>query len=180
MASPDPEPSGSDDGQGARPTAAVLRFKARVDALVSAAEWVLGLVFGVLVLTVGFQVLARNVFSIPAIWTPELAQLLFAWLILLGSGFAFRRNAHYTVDFFPPSWTRLGAVLSALSVIAALIVSYLMIRYGLVMVELRGRAPIEALGISRAWVYWPFPVLGALILAFTVEKGVYRLAGVPQ
>lgn len=159
--------------------ATALRVRTAADALVAASEFCLGLAFIGLVLTVGYQVAARNLLGVPAIWTPHVAQLLFSWLIFVGSGFAYRRNAHYTVELFPADWIMWDRILRMLAPIAALIVGYVLIRYGLVMVDLRGRANVPTLGISWAWMYWPLPVLGALLVVFTLERGFYRLAGLP-
>lgn len=158
--------------------AAALRLKTAADAVVTAGEFALGLAFMALVATVGYQVAARNLLGIPAIWTPHVAQLLFSWLIFVGSGFAYRRNTHYVVDLFPSGWVTWDRVLRALAPVAALIVGYVLIRYGLVMVELRGRANVPTLGISWAWMYWPLPILGAMVMLFTLERGLYRVAGV--
>ncbi len=47
------------------------------------------------------QVLTRNVLRIPMLWTSDVAQLLFAWLIFVGAAIGLRQGAHYDVDLLP-------------------------------------------------------------------------------
>jgi len=133
--------------------------------------------FAGLVVTVGLQVLARNVLKIPLIWTPDVAQILFTWLIFVGAALAYRRGAHYAIDLVPDGMPRLGRALDLVSDAAALLVVFVMVRYGAMLTEMRASGEIASLGISAAWGYLAIPVGGALTGIFLLEKVVRDLAG---
>lgn len=151
-----------------------LRFSMAVERVVETGCWIgfLGLI-----LTVGFQVLARNVLKLPFVWTMDLAQLLFAWLIFIGAAVAFRRGGHYAIDMFPESWTRWNAFLGGVGVAASLCVIYVLIRYGWVLVEVRQTAEVQTLGITQSWFFLPIPLSGALMLLFLIENLVRAYKG---
>ncbi|MEM8663293.1 MAG: TRAP transporter small permease [Pseudomonadota bacterium] len=131
--------------------------------------------FAALVVTVGLQVLARNVIKIPLIWTLDVAQLLFAWLIFVGAALAYRRGAHYRIDIVPEGRTGISRVLNLLSDVAALAVVFVLVRYGFTITQMRSRGEVPSLGISEAWFYASIPVGGILIGIFLAEKVVRHL-----
>ncbi|WP_366653638.1 TRAP transporter small permease [Fodinicurvata sp. EGI_FJ10296] len=143
-------------------------------------ELVLGMGFLALIMTVGLQVAARNVFRIPLIWTLDLAQLLFSWLIFIGAAMAFRRGVHYTVDIVPEGWATLSAVLRVIGILASAVVIYVLIRYGFVLVGIRQTGLIQSLGISRAWMFLPLPICGLLMLVFLIESTIRLIRKGPQ
>ncbi|MBP0616136.1 TRAP transporter small permease [Jiella mangrovi] len=150
------------------------RFNAMVAKVVEFGLW---LGFTALILTVGLQVLARTILKIPLIWTPDLAQLLFSWLIFVGAAIALRRNAHYNVDMLPPSWTRLDAPLALVGFLVAAGVIYLLTVNGTVLAQLRMSGTIQSLGISRGWIFASIPVSGVLMALFSIEALVEMLKG---
>ena len=130
----------------------------------------LSLGFAALIVTVGLQVLARNVLKIPLIWTLDVAQLLFVWLIFVGAAVAYRRNAHYAIDLVPDGHPRIGLALDLFSDFAALVVVIVLVRYGAMLTDMRSHGEIGSLGISEAWSYAAIPAGGALIGIFLAEK----------
>lgn len=142
----------------------------RMNSYVAATvEFGLWLGFLGLIVTVGLQVLARTLFKVPLIWTPDLAQLLFSWLIFVGAALALRRNAHYSVDMLPPSWRTINLPLALLGIVVAGFVVYLMVVNGYALVALRKSGTIQSLGISRMWLFLPIPVSGVLMALFSLE-----------
>ena len=131
--------------------------------------------FAALVLTVGMQVLARNVLHVPMVWTLDLAQLLFAWLIFVGAAIAYRRGVHYRIDLLPEGWTRAGTALDILGALAALIVVFVLVRYGWMLTGMRATSRVQALGLSEAWFYAAIPTSGALMGLFLVERVIANL-----
>lgn len=134
--------------------------------------------FAALVVTVGLQVLARNVIKIPLIWTLDIAQVLFTWLIFVGAAVAFRRKAHYRIDLVPDGYPRLGKALDIFSDLAAVVIVIVMVRYGLMLTHMRSTGVIGSLGISEAWSYAAMPTGGVLIGIFLAEKLVRDLSAV--
>ena len=155
----------------------VSRFS---NALVRVVEAGLWLGFLALIITVGLQVVARNVFRIPLIWTLDVAQLLFSWLIFIGAAIAFRKGAHYTVDILPASKAWLNAVLAVVGFLAAALVTYVLIVPGFTLVSIRTGGSIPSLGISTLWLYLPIPLAGLILAVFLVEALVARIGRRPS
>lgn len=142
------------------------------DAVTRLVEFLLSVGFFLLIATVAFQVLGRALLSVPAIWTLDLAQFLFTWLIFVGAAVALRRHAHYTVDILPEHWTALAKPLTLLGILAAAIVIYVLILPGWHLATLRSTAVIPALGLSMFWLFLALPVSGGLMALYTIEHAV--------
>lgn len=152
----------------------IEKFGGALDRLVLA---LLSAAFAALIAVVGLQVLARNVLKIPLIWTPDVAQLLFTWLIFVGAAVAFRRGAHYAIDLVPDGMPRLARAFDLVSDAAALAVVIVLLRYGLMLTQMRASGVIASLGISAAWGYAAIPAGAALIGVFLLEKVARDLTG---
>lgn len=139
------------------------------DVVTAAIETALGVGFLALICTVALQVVARNLLGLPFIWTLDLAQLLFSWLVFVGAAVAFRRGAHYTVDLWPENSPRIDRVLQAISLLGAAIVVFVLQRYGWNLTRIRWSGSVQSLGISRGWMFVPIPLSGALMLLFLIE-----------
>ena len=118
------------------------------------------------------QVLARNLLGLPLIWTLDVAQLLFTWLIFVGAAVAFRKGAHYYVDLVPDRWAKTRIVLDVVGLVAAAIVAWVLILNGADLVQIRSTGTIESLNISGLWVFLPIPIGGLLILLFLIEAAL--------
>ncbi|MEO3387951.1 TRAP transporter small permease [Mesorhizobium sp. CAU 1741] len=139
------------------------------DVVMGATEAGLWIGFGALIITVGLQVTARNVLGLPFIWTLDLAQLLFSWIVFIGAAVAYRRGAHYTVDIWPENSPRLDFALRIVGLVAAAIVIYVLVLHGWTLTRIRWTGTVESLGISRGWMFIPIPLGGALMLLFLIE-----------
>lgn len=142
------------------------RFNDRVTWITELGLWA---GFLAMIATVALQVTARNLLGLPFIWTLDLAQLLFSWLVFIGAAVAFRRGAHYTVDIWPEDRPRLDLVLRVIGYAAAAIVVFVMLRYGWNLTRIRWSGSVQSLGISRGWMFLPIPLSGALMLLFLIE-----------
>ncbi|MFS2327724.1 TRAP transporter small permease [Brucella sp. H1_1004] len=54
----------------------------------------------IVILSVTWGVVTRYVTATPASWSGELASIMFAWAVFLGSAAAFRRSGHIAIDSF--------------------------------------------------------------------------------
>ena len=143
------------------------------DALERVVSWALGGLFAALIVVVGLQVAARNVFQVPMIWTLDVAQLLFSWCIFLGAAPAWRRGAHYEVDLWP-SGGPLARVPRAVAVLATLAVVYVLVWHGFEMAQFASRRTSQSLGITEYWYFLPIPLCGGLIAVFLAEALLRR------
>ncbi|EJS86644.1 hypothetical protein AAUPMB_17182 [Pasteurella multocida subsp. multocida str. Anand1_buffalo] len=63
-------------------------------------EWIGGVLFIGIFLILLAQIIARQVFQSPFIWSEELARLLFIYVGLLGISMGIRSQQHVYIDFF--------------------------------------------------------------------------------
>lgn len=62
-------------------------------------EWIGGVLFIGIFLILLAQIIARQVFQSPFIWSEELARLLFIYVGLLGISMGIRSQQHVYIDF---------------------------------------------------------------------------------
>ncbi|MEJ8473751.1 TRAP transporter small permease [Roseibium algae] len=144
----------------------INRFCDLVFQMVKLVMWI---GFAALIINVGLQVLSRNVLHTAMIWTGDVAQLLFAWLIFLGAALGLRLGAHYKIDMFPQTNPVLSRAIFSIEILAGLAVAIILLRYGWDLAVMRSTAEVQSLGISRFWMFLPMPISGALMLLFLVE-----------
>ncbi|WP_373237728.1 TRAP transporter small permease [Cohaesibacter celericrescens] len=71
-----------------------------------------GTLIAVLIIPVAMQVLARYTGIIPVyLWTEELANFIFVWVVMLGSMIAVWEGTHFDVLVFPEATSRWGMLL---------------------------------------------------------------------
>lgn len=104
-------------------------------------ENVIAAILGVMTLITFINVVMRYVFNESLIWGLEVVLILFAWLVLLGISYGFKKTSHLGVDavtnILPARGQRIAAVVSALACLA-----------------------YAALLLKGAWDYWaPFAAL---------------------
>ncbi|WIM85471.1 TRAP transporter large permease subunit [Gallibacterium anatis] len=127
-------------------------------------EWLGGVLFLVIFVVLIAQILARQVFNDPLIWSEELARLLFVYVGMLGISMGIRTQQHVFIDFLTNMMSekmRKAAVsFSQLLIFISLI---LFIHFG---IKLYNGATFEivSLGISEKWLYAALPLLSVLML----------------
>ncbi|WP_249977959.1 TRAP transporter small permease [Vreelandella olivaria] len=136
-------------------------------------EWLLtfvaGLLFAAFILTVLYQVVARNYLKISVSWTDEVAMACFIWSVFIGAAVALRRRKHYVVDAFPSNFVMTQRVLRLFGSLACLPVIYVLIVHGNVLVDMGWNRRSVALGTPMAYVFAAIPVAGIAMLLFSIE-----------
>lgn len=129
-----------------------------------AEEWVGGSLFLLMFAILILQIVARQIFDTPLIWSEELARLIFVYVGLLGISLAIRKQQHVLVDFIfnslPPTIKKW--VFSATQGII-FICLLLFLYYGIVLVQ-RASFEIVSLGISMKWLYAALPAITLLMI----------------
>ena len=152
-------------------------IKKSLDGLLAAA---CVLLFSVLVLTVVWQVITRQILQTPSAWTSELAQYLFVWLGLFGAALVFAERGHIAVDFvvrkLPEKAERAIAVLvqAVIIVFAAVILIWGGYR---VSVQAWSQS-LTGLPVNIGPLYLVMPITGAIIVFYAVYHAVGILRGV--
>lgn len=128
-----------------------------------------GLLFAAFILTVLYQVIARNYLKISVSWTDEVAMACFVWSVFIGAAVALRKRRHYVVDVFPSRFLIIQRVLRLFGSLACLPVIYVLIVHGNVLVDMGWNRRSVALGTPMAYIFAALPVAGIAMLLFSIE-----------
>ncbi len=66
--------------------------------LKNAEEVVAGVALVVVVALILYGIFNRYVLQVSSVWAPELASLIFTWVVFLGASAAWKRNMHISID----------------------------------------------------------------------------------
>jgi len=154
---------------------ASIAWAARLDrALATALRWICIVCMFVLVVLVSALVLIRFFPIISLGWADEIVELIFAWMVFLGTAAVWRSNEHITIDFIPQALasTRAGRALEV--VVCLLILAFLVVftwqGWLLTLQAVGNRTPILSLPKS-AW-YVVVPVSGVVMIGYTLRRGL--------
>jgi TRAP-type C4-dicarboxylate transport system permease small subunit len=143
-------------------------------ALATALRWLCIVCMFVLVVLVSALVLIRFFPIISLGWADEIVELIFAWMVFLGTAAVWRSNEHITIDFIPQALagTRAGRVLEA--VVCLLILAFLAVftwqGWLLTLQAVGNRTPILELP-KPAW-YVVVPMSGVVMIGYTLRRGL--------
>jgi len=146
-----------------------------LDQALNAAAIVLFLaIFALVLMQIGFRYFINS----PLTWSEELTRYLFIWLCFTGWAIALRRGTHIRVqavyDLLPAS---LRKGLDFLVLLATAYFAYLMVRWGLVLVEQNRNVPAVAIDIPYALVYLSVPLFGLLVFIVTIDEFLKLMKG---
>ena len=111
--------------------------------------------FAALIITVALQVLARDILEAPMIWTGDVAQLLFTWLIFLGAAAGLRLGSHYTVDLLPMHRRMVKLATDWIGFAAGVLIALLLLICGWQLTVIRSTALIQSLGSRGSGCSFP-------------------------
>ncbi|WP_439259213.1 TRAP transporter large permease subunit [Lonepinella sp. BR2930] len=127
-------------------------------------EWVGGTLLFIIFLILLTQVIARQIFDSPLIWSEELARLLFIYVSMFGISMAVRSQQHIYLDFItnlmPPKVKRAVNTFVQLLIFASIII---FIHLGF-KVWIGASFELVALEISDKWLYAAQAFISLLVL----------------
>ncbi|TCP94719.1 tripartite ATP-independent transporter DctM subunit [Cricetibacter osteomyelitidis] len=127
-------------------------------------EWLGASLLLVIFLILVGQIVARQVFDSPIIWSEELARLLFVYTGLLGISMGVRSQQHVFIDFvtnfMPDTLKRISNSFVQILIFISIV---MFIHLGF-KVWLDASFEIVSLGISEKWLYAPLPFISCLML----------------
>jgi TRAP-type C4-dicarboxylate transport system permease small subunit len=148
--------------------------------LSSAALWLAGLGLVLMTAFVAWQVFGRYVLNQSPNWTELSSVMLMSWFIFLGAAVGIRENYHLGFDVLIYVLPLRGKrALRMISDFVILAFGIGMIWYGGQLVALTWSSVLPSLGISGAFDYFPVVGGGVLVVLFSLERIVLRVAGVP-
>ncbi len=123
------------------------------------------------------QIVSRQIFNTPIIWSEELSTLMFTYIGMLGVSLGIKAKQHVYIDFIYKKFhnNSLKLVNSFIQVIVFIsIVAMIVIGYKLFIRKLIFR--LIALDISSGWLYISLPLISMLMLVrfFQVLRSEYR------
>ncbi|OGB91090.1 MAG: hypothetical protein A3G35_20380 [candidate division NC10 bacterium RIFCSPLOWO2_12_FULL_66_18] len=136
-------------------------------------ELTITVLFSIMIVIISGQVVFRYLFKIPMMWSAEMAQYIFIWIVYLGGAQAFLMNRHLVVDMFSrkipdPYWKYLTLILYLMILIFLFFVFWLGLQY----VGQNLYKPIFSVRwIRLGWVYASVPV-GALFMVINILRVV--------
>lgn len=118
-----------------------------------------------------FAAAIMRTLGLPIIWSVDIAQLLFAWLCMLGANQTLRHGQHATVDiatqYLPAHWQLCLRVLASLVMTAVLGV---VVFYGISLFNLNPQRTLGSTPIPYRYVALALPVGAGLMLLTLLEQ----------
>ena len=117
----------------------------------------------------GAQVVFRYGLDTGVSWLEEMCRFLFCWTSLLGSCCCLRQKRHVAMTLFiqiTPGWVRKPIIIS--SQVLGCILFVVMVKYGLILVDIASTQTSPALELDMGYVYSVVPISGAIMLFFAL------------
>ncbi len=122
-------------------------------------NYVIIVVFAMMVLVVFSQVVWRFVFNNPFSWTEELARYLQVWLILLASVACIQKGRHLAVDYFTHILPfRIAKVLKLASIFCVLLFTAVLFFASIQLISITIHQITPAIRLPIMVVYLAFPI----------------------
>lgn len=128
-------------------------------------EWIGGTLFMGMFVVLVAQILARQVFGRPLMWSEELSSLIFVYVGMLGISIGIRNQTHVLIDFlcsrFNPTVQKIVFTISQLIILTCIIfMGYL----GNLLYQKKWIFELISLKISSGWMYLAMPLVAILML----------------
>lgn len=150
------------------------------DRLTDLAKIVLGGCIAGIVLITLLAVWQRYVMDNPLSWVEQVSNMLFIWVVFIGSAVLYRQNLHIGVDFFLTCLNERNRALWKW-VIEALNLSFIVVLFVASLkltIDVAGNTA-GALDLSPAYYYASAPVACAMMMLYFIEKIVDPAKRVP-
>ena len=146
--------------------------------LVYVIERIAAVLFISLFLVVVLNIALRNVFGVSWLWIPGMSRLLFIWTVFLGTTVLYERHDHLLMDFFVAKLATSARVkLEAFVNVCFLAFDFVLIYYGIKVVQLRTGIPFETWDFSTAYAYAAVPVAGVIMMYLCLNKLRHYMKG---
>lgn len=127
--------------------------------------------FGLMALSVFWQVISRYLTEQSSTWTGELATASFVWLSMIAIALGVRRGRHMVMDLWSyfPNVRWLDGVVSFIALIGTLIVLWLFVSFGIQGLGPSFQKVFPGIGLAYGWMTLAVPVGFACSMLFAVE-----------
>jgi len=115
------------------------------------------------------QIIFRNVFKIPMMWSIEVSLLCFFWAVFLGAAIGLRHRRHYTVELLPEKFVRTNLILDIISHFIVLLIIYVFVVHGYKFAAMGFSKMSTSIAMPQGYFFLSLPVGGAAMVLFTIE-----------
>ncbi|MBC2850253.1 TRAP transporter small permease [Cetobacterium sp. 8H] len=111
------------------------------------------------------QIMFRQLFNSPLVWSEELAILLFTYTGMLGVSIGIKHRQHVFIDFLYNKFSGIGLKIANTFIQSVVFISLLMmIQIGYKLFLRKKIFELVALKISAGWMYAALPIISTLML----------------
>lgn len=115
------------------------------------------------------QIIFRNIFKIPMMWSIEVALLCFFWAVFLGAAIGLRHRRHYTVELLPDSFVKINLFLEIISHIIVFLIIYVFVVHGYKFAAMGFTKMSTSIAMPQGYFFLSLPVGGAAMVLFSIE-----------
>lgn len=117
-----------------------------------------------MVLLIGANVFMRYVLNSGIFWAEEISLVMAVWFIFIALPLGIRKDLHISIHLFrnPPAW--LDHTLISLKALSALLLGYVLLRYGWILIQFTSRSIMPATELPSATLYLILPFSAVLVL----------------
>jgi TRAP-type C4-dicarboxylate transport system permease small subunit len=117
-----------------------------------------------MVLLISANVFMRYVLNSGIFWAEEISLVMAVWFSFIAMALGVRKNLHISIHLFrnPPGW--LDKVFNVLTAVAELLLGYVLLRYGVILVQFTSRSIMPATELPSSVLYLILPFSAVLIL----------------
>ncbi|KAA0010024.1 TRAP transporter small permease [Billgrantia pellis] len=127
--------------------------------------WGLAALLLVMTVLIFWQVFARFVVGKPLFFSDEIARFAMLWLTFVGAGYAYRKGTLISVDIvLEYAGSKFACLLRIAIILCSALFAFIMVKYGLDLVERVSRQTAPSTRISMMWPYLAVPAGGIVIL----------------
>jgi len=135
-------------------------------------EWLLIIIFALLVLDVLFQVFSRYILGTSFTWTEEFARFSLIWLTILGAAYLNAKREHLSMDFLHQKFSvtnkKKASVLIEIFILLFALIVMVIGGFNLVYTTLHLEQLSGTLRVPLGYVYAIMPISGLLIICFSI------------
>ncbi|UUV17412.1 TRAP transporter small permease [Fusobacteria bacterium ZRK30] len=138
-------------------------------------EYLGGILFSVMFITLIIQIFSRQILNKPLIWTEEVARLVFVYIAMLGVTLGIKYDQHVGIEVLSDKFSpRAAKVMDIVKTILTGIIIVLLIVIGLGITKRKASLDLISLGISSGYLYGALPLGGVMMGIRYIEKIYYR------
>lgn len=137
-------------------------------------EYLGGILFSIMFVTLVAQIFSRQVLNSPLIWTEELARLVFVYIAMIGVTLGIKYNQHVGIEVLSDKFSPgVAKVMDLVKTILTGVIIILLIVIGLEITKRKASLDLISLGISSGYLYAALPI-GGVMMFIRYAEGIYR------